>query len=365
VYYDNLNLNELQFTRLVPPFYGQYSLSPSKGSPLLVDSLFPGLNDIAQFPAPFSIGLNNHSPYTRQWNANVQHTFGRDYLFEVAYTGSQSRNEHKRYNINQAFPGTTPIQTRVPYPAFQSAILYSSTAGYADFKGVSFRLEKRYSDGLFFLANYQLSKSRDNGSGEIEANDTANARDLNADYGLARYDQTHRGAFSFGYELPFGPGKRWLSDGALAYALGAWQVQGIVRAGSGFPFSVSSTNVCQCGSYVPQRVNLVTPGNFGGLDNPTPTHWFDTQAYTVPAAGTQGNAGRNTVRGPSTQRVDFSASKRFPIGHTRVEFRAEIFNLFNHINFANPDSNISNVTAGIISSADDGRNMQFGLRLLW
>src|SRR5262249_8103334 len=156
------------------------------------------------------------------------------------------------------------IATRVPYPAFQSAILYSSDAGWARFQGVSFRLEKRYTDGLFFLANYQLSKNTDNGSGEIEAKHAAVRWNLNAEESYSRYDQRHRAALSAGYELPVGPGKRWLSTGGpTAYIFGGWQVQGIVRLGSGFPFTVSSTSVCQCGSFVPQRVNVVTPGNFG------------------------------------------------------------------------------------------------------
>ena len=226
--------------------------------------------------------------------------------------------------------------------------------------------EKRYSNGVFFLANYQISKNVDNGSGEIEANDTAFAWNLDADKSYSRYDQRHRSAFSFGYELPFGQGKPYLSEGgALAYVLGGWQVQGVARFASGFPLSVSSTNVCGCGSFVPQRVNLVTPGSFGILDDPTQTRWFDVSAYAVPLAGMQGTAGRNTIRGPGTQQVDFSFSKRFPIGHARVEFRAEIFNILNHVNFGNPDTNISNTTAGVISSADDGRNMQFGFRLVF
>ena len=367
VYYDNLNLNELQFSRLVPPFYGQYSLQPTRTDlSYQVDTLFPDLNGIPQFPAPFSMDPSNRTAYTFQWNANVQRSLADNYIVEVAYTGSHSYNEHKRYNINQAQPGTTPIATRVPYPAFQSAILYSSDAGWAKFNGLSLRLEKRYSDGFFFLGNYQLSKNTDNGSGEVEANDTAYAWNTNADESYSRYDQRHRAAFSFGYELPFGPGKTYLSSGgAAAYILGGWQVQGIVRLASGFPFTVTSTNVCQCGSYVPQRVNIVTPGTFGQLDDPTPGHWFDQTAYTVPATGTQGNAGRNTVRGPGTQQVNMSLSKRFPVGRARLEFRAEVFNLLNHDNFGTPDANISNATVGTITTADDGRSAQFGFRFVW
>src|SRR5205085_11321313 len=203
--------------------------------------------------------------------------------------------------------------------------------GMGALQGLSLRLEKRYSGGFFFLGNSQVSKNRDNGSGEVEANDTAFATNLDADESYSRYDQRHRAAISFGYELPFGEGKPLLSsDGAAAYVLGGWQVQGIVRLGSGFPFSVTSTNVCQCGSFVPQRVNLVSPGSFGQIDDPLPTHWFDATAYAVPALGTQGTAGRNTIRGPGTQQVNLSFSKRFPIGRAHLEFRGEIFNLLNH-----------------------------------
>ena len=381
VYYDNLNLNELQFSRLVPPFYGQYSLQPTKTDlRYQADTLFPDLNNIPEFPAPFSMDPDNRTAYTVQWNGNVQHSFGKSYLFEIAYTGSHSYNEHKRYNVNQAQPGTTPIVTRVPYPAFQSAILYSSDAGWAQFNGLTFRLDKRYTDGFFFLGSYQLSKSTDNGSGEIEANDTAYAWDLNAEKGYARYDQRHRVSASFGYELPFGPGKPWLSSGgAAAYVFGGWQVQSIMRFASGFPFTVSSTNVCECGSYVPQRVNVVTPGNLGQLDNPTPDRWFDITAYSVPALGTQGTAGRNTVRGPGTQLVNLSFSKRFPISHARVEFRAEIFNLLNRANFNTPNLIVAALqappnamlpevspTAGqITSTSTTSRQVQLGIRLLW
>jgi hypothetical protein len=247
-------------------------------------------------------------------------------------------------------------------------MLYSSATGWANFKGLSMRLEKRYSSGLFFLGNYQLSENRDNGSGEVEANDTAFRTNLDADASLSRYHQRHRGAFSFGYELPFGEGRRFLSSGGpVAYVLGGWQVQGVVRAGSGLPFTLSGTNVCQCGSFVPQRVNYAPgrEGVGGALDNPTAAQWYDRTAYVLPASGFQGTAGRNTLIGPGSKQVDFSVSKRFPLGATRLEFRAEIFNLFNNTNFGQPDGNISNVTAGVISTADDARSMQFGIRLAW
>jgi hypothetical protein len=365
VYYDNLNLNELQFTRLVPPFYGNDSIVPDKSNPISVDTLFPSLTDIAQFPAPFSVDPNNRTPYTLEWNFNVQRSLGRDYLVEVAYTGSGSHKLTKRYNQNQANFGTTPIATRLPFPWFQPAILTSDNDANASFNGLSLRVEKRYSSGLFFLGNYQFSRNIDNNSGEVEANDTAYRMNKKLDRGLSRYNQKHRAVISYGYELPFGHGKRWLTGGPAAYVFGNWQVQGIITLLSGFPFTPTGPAVCSCGSYVPQRVNAVKPG-FGNISNPTVNHWYDVTAFALPPNGFQGNAGRNVIIGPSFKTVDFSVAKNFSITErARLQYRAEFFNILNHPNFGFPDANIANVTAGVISSAYDGRDIQMGLRLEW
>jgi hypothetical protein len=364
VYYDNLNLNELQFTRLVPPFYGNYTLNPPVSAPILADTLFPNLNNITQFPAPFSIDPNNRTPYSSQWNFNIQQALGHNLVFEAAYTGSSTHKLAKRFNQNELDFGTTPAIQRTPYPQFQAGLLTSANDGNANFEGLSLRLEKRYSAGLFFLANYQFSKNIDNNSGEVEANDTAYRTNKGLDRALSRYNQTHRSAISVGYELPFGKGKHWLSgDGPVSYVLGNWQIQSIASLLSGFPLTPTSTNVCNCGSFVPQRVNSVASG-FGNIDNHTVNHWFDKTAFALPPAGFQGNAGRNVVIAPPLRNLDFSVLKNFPITERfRLQFRGEFFNILNHPNFGPPDMNISNVTAGVISSAYDGRSIQMGLRL--
>ena len=125
------------------------------------------------------------------------------------------------------------------------------------------------------------------------------------------------------------------------------------------------SSICNCGSFVPQRVNVVS-SNYGRLDNPTPNRWYDKTAFTLPPAGFQGNAGRNKIIGPPFKNLDFSAAKTFRITERfHLQYRAEFFNILNHPNFGFPDANISNVTAGVISSAYDGRDIQMGLRLEW
>jgi hypothetical protein len=262
-----------------------------------------------------------------------------------------------------------PQAERLPYPQFAPGILTSSDTGRGEFHGVSLRVDKRFSGGLFFNSSYQWSKNMDNNSGEIEANDTAFAWDHEADWALSRYDRTHRASVAFGYELPWGTGKRWLSEGGpVQYALGNWQVSGAMRTQSGIPVSVSVSALQPLGSFVPQRANFA-PGresDKGKLEDPTPERWFDASAYTLPPAGFQGRAGRNTLRGPAFRRTDISFSKRFPFPtSSRLEFRVEIYNLFNQTNFGTPPANISNPNVGIITTADEARYVQFAMRISW
>ena len=157
----------------------------------------------------------------------------------------------------------------MPYPPFQPAILYSADAGGREFKGLSLRVEKRYSAGLFFLGNYQLSKRIATTVPAKSKRTTRRLPGTSTPTRASRYDQRHRGAFSSGYELPFGTGTAMaVSGGVVAYVLGGWQVQGVIRAGSGFPYRYVRTNVCQCGSFVPQRVNYA-PGREGDAGNST------------------------------------------------------------------------------------------------
>jgi hypothetical protein len=142
------------------------------------------------------------------------------------------------------------------------------------------------------------------------------------------------------------------------------------------PFSVSVSALQNLGSFVPQRANLAAgrdgdKGELGELTEMpylgvTALRWFDPTAYAVPAAGFQGTAGRNTLRGPSYRRLDVAFAKRVLFNASRrLELRAEIFNLLNTTNFGTPAANISNSNAGVITTADDQRNAQVSVRMVW
>ena len=154
--------------------------------------------------------------------------------------------------------------TRQPYPQFDPGIFTALNDGSSSYNALSVKVERRYSNGLYFLGNYQFSKNIDNNSGET---DNAIAYRMNTSLNRARsaFDQRSRGVVSGGYELPFGTGKRYLNGSRLSdLAIGGWQLQGIFSALTGMPFTPTGPFVCSCGSYIPQWVNAVKPG-FGQI----------------------------------------------------------------------------------------------------
>lgn len=374
IFFDNINTNELQFTRYAAPLYYQQSLTS-----IFVQNAFPDPTlGTAGLPAPFSINPNNSMPYTYEWTASVQQDLGHGLLLELAYTASATRKLWKRYdqNMDLLFPGYTasggsnPTNAGVrPFPQFQHGILTSRNAATANFNGLSAKVEKRVKNGLYFLASYQWSKNLDNNSGEVEANDTSYSTNFGFDYSYSRFDVPHRAVMSGGYELPFGKGHALLQNGIGNAIAGGWSIQPAIQLRSGYPFSVSRSGAT-FGTYTPGRVNLA-PGKTiadAKLQNPSPNGWFNPAAFVDPGQALQGNVTRNVLRGPGTAQVDFSAIKTFTFfERIRTQFRAEAYNLINHPIFSQPASNISTTsTVGKISSTSgDNRSIQLAVKVMF
>jgi hypothetical protein len=149
------------------------------------------------------------------------------------------------------------------------------------------------------------------------------------------------------------------------------ELQGIVTMQSGRPFTVallpendnSNTGRSTLGFGANDRPNV--SGN-AKLDDPTADRWFNTQAFTMPAFGTFGNAGRNILDGPGYQNINLAVLKHVALpGEGRLQLRAEAFNLFNHANYNLPDAFLGSPTFGRVVSADSPRRCQFGVRLIF
>ena len=385
IYFDNLNTNELQFTRYAAPLYFQQAFSN-----VFTSALFPDPLNTTQIPSPFSIRPDNRRPLTQEWNLSLQQDLGHGMIVELAYTGSNTHHNWKRFDQNQCIQQPFVINNGCvrPYPAFGQGILTSTTFGGGNFNGGSVKVEKRNKNGLFFLGSYQWSKNLDNFSGEAGSNDSSYATNTGFDRSYANFDVRNRAAISGGYELPFGKGKSF-AQGAVANALlGGWTLQPAVQLRTGYPFNVAASG-CNFAANIACRVFLA-PGrtvNSALKSNPSPFDWFDGTAFsgsplaaTVTRSGntytssarqlttTQGWVTRNVGRGPGTAQVDFSAIKNVRFTERlNAQFRAEAYNILNRGIFSNPAANINTpATLGKVQSTSaDNRSIQLAVKVLF
>ncbi|HZF39040.1 MAG TPA: TonB-dependent receptor, partial [Blastocatellia bacterium] len=329
--------------------------------------------------------------YVQSWHLTVQRELLPNLLLDVAYVGNHSVKLVTLADYNQARPNTasdpaagTPLQDRRPIPGY-SFIQISFPGGQANYHALQAKLERRFSGGLYLLNSFTWSKAIDNVAGHLEANfgdnSRINFRDMASDRGLANYNQPFNNTTSVVYDLPFGKGRKFVSGlGNYADAvIGGWRLTLINTMTSGLPVNLtySAGSAFQVGSSLTYRPNLT--GQPLILDSDDPNRYLNPAAVIAPTDRSKpfGNAGRNIVSGPSFFQTDLGLHKSFPVWkeRTKLEFRMEAFNLFNHTNFTAPDSNVSNITLdangnntgsfGKITSAFPARQIQFALKLTY
>jgi len=324
-------------------------------------------------------------PYSEQWNFNIQHTFGQDWVLQVGYFGEESHHLLARMDLNQPAPGPGDINSRRPFTSVifpGTNVLVSPLAGFnsQEFNGnnnynsLQAKLEKRFSGGFTLISSYVFSKNlSDTCGGTFAATGGSsgcavqNIHDLRSQWGLASENQTHRFVASYIYDLPFGRGRHFGNgwNGAIDAVLGGWSTNGIVTLASGQPFTVTSSgdpaNVGTLNSA--QRADLVgNPARPAGAD--MLNEYFNTAAFAESAPYTFGNLGKNTLIGPSLADWDLGLFKRFNITErVNAQFRFEAFNFTNTPNFGFPGSAVGTSSFGEISSSGLGRKLQLALKI--
>ena len=243
------------------------------------------------------------------------------------------------------------------------------------YKAMQARFTRRFSQGWSAQVNYTLQKA-------TNYDDDYWIYDPDLNKGPADFDRTHNFTAAVLYELPWGRGKKHGTDwsGATEALLGGWQLNTNLFILSGTPFHVSYRNSGEDRDTGTGGLSG-RPDLIGDFDGPqTRDEWFNAtpigsqgSAFGRPAKGTFGNLGRNALRGPGFWQVDMSIFKSFSMGAARrVEVRIESVNIFNHVNLANPDSQVGvpgndNPNAGRITGTAGNynpRNFQFGFRFL-
>ncbi len=321
---------------------------------------------IAANPRVQGHSFENETPYAEQWHLGVERQLFPTMLVEVAYVGSAGKHLMLCYNPNEVQPGPgSQASRRLLQPiAAVANMLQCDPRNRSTFNAGTLKVQQRFSGGLQFLFSYTYGKSLDYGgsaaSGGGAVGNGQTITNMNAWHGPSGYDVRHRGVFSYVYELPFGPGRRWLTDSAALGALvGGWQLSGITSMTTGRPFTVTLQTGVNNGA--PSWPNRIGPGT---LEKPTVDLWFNTADFVAPGANTYGDSGRGILYSPGHVNVDTSLSKRFTVaGRSNVEFRWDAFNLFNHPGFGFPNAAIGNAVAGrITTTIVDNRSMQFALK---
>ena len=337
--------------------------------------------------------LDPHAPpqYVNQWSFTVQKALPGKVVLEVGYQGSRGYHLQRAHLINNAPPGPGPIQPRRPYHtitflpgtsfagdnpenfAIQSETFPVSAINYLENTADSWYdagwidARREFQHGLTFLADYTWSKSLtdapDFRSSMMQASIPQNNSDLAAEKGLNGMDVPHRFVASVVYSVP-----GWRSHAFIHRLTSGWTLGSIFTAESGMPFTISvfgdTANAGTLLGQNPIRANVTGRPVFPAGTRTT-SEWFNTAAFAAPPPYTFGNAGVNTVFGPSFVNLDQAIQRQFAITE-RVSFtlRAEAFNALNRSDFGTPNQFVNTPQFGTITMAQNpGREIQISGRL--
>lgn len=305
-----------------------------------------------------------HRGYIQSWNLFVERKLISDIKVEVGYVGTQTTHQLADIQVNTAEPGgVQPLLAK--YGRNANTLLWDGFLS-SNYHALQVAVNRRYSNGLFIKGAYTWSKAinmtDDTGwAGLIYNSPSAISRNR----ALAGYDIPHNLQLGASYELPFGKGKKYASNGGAAAIFGGWQVGPLFSAVNGRPFSVTaSTASLQApgtNTQNPDQVGEVV--KLGGVGPGQP--FYDPSAFrAVTGAPRFGSVGRNTLRGPGFVNLDLSLLRTFRIKErSTLDFRVDAFNFTNTPHFNNPAANISAGNFMVITSAmNDQRQFRFGLR---
>jgi hypothetical protein len=301
--------------------------------------------------------------YNEVWNANLEQRITESTTIAAAYIGSRTVQADSSTVLNVPIPGPGPIKNRRAITSMSSfnTIRWD---GWATYHALTAKITRRMNRGLMFDANWTWSHSLDDasdpGGTTNESNLPQDVRNMAAEKGDSSFDHRHRFVVNFVYNLPFAD----KSAGFIHTLFAQWQASGDYTIQSGAPFTVNtSSDPANNGLAASQRPNISGDPNAGPKD---PAQWFNKSVFSVPTAFTFGNMPRNAVIGPGLQAFDLALQKDFSLNEaTKLQFRWESFDLFNHPNFNIPNRiyTPTSTSFGKITSAQDPRVMQFALRL--
>lgn len=372
----------------------------------------PGVN-CPLFPLPAGGVFNEtqlFTPYDQEWNLTIERQLTPSIMLSTGYIGKIGTKIEalRTYNPARFIPGTnynagTGLESTLSTPDnINDRVIYEpgilSPQGFLlgnDFRswyhGWSTQVTKRMSHGLEVVASYTLSKSIDSSSTDNLGATVSDPFNLRTERGRSDWDRLHAFVASWVWSPAPHFAQPWKNR-----VLGDWTITGITALQSGTPLTFASgEDVAVDGTFGTQHAQLngqtigISHSSRGSMIN----QFFNTGAFVNPTCsftpqpgnplaieqqnctpfnipysmlGTYGNSGRGILSGPAFSNTDFSIIKNIPITERyRLQFRSEFFNVFNQVNFSNPDQTVTDGTFGEINGANSGRVIQFGLKLFF
>ena len=405
--YQGLNLNG--FTQTTPFVGSVDGITPQN----LLSNPFP--NGLLLPPGKAAgdltnVGLNTNmiernrvTPYVEQWMFGLQYQLEANTMLEAAYVGNHGvrlpfsaafqRNQLRPELLSMGDKLLEPVanpffgvltvgslagrtvprgQLLRPYPQYNSVAAAQPPAGGSSYNALVLSANRRFSGGLQFLVSFTASKYLTNTEGnEGWTNGTAqnvrNWYDISLEKSLMINDIPRSLVASYIYELPVGKGKK-LAPGnkVVESVVGGWQIAGVSTFKSGFPLSISAAtnNTNSFGGN--QRPNLTGDPR---LSNPTIDRWFNTGAFSQPPPFTFGNVPRTApyLRSQGINNFDSTLEKHWRLWgeQSKLQFRAEFYNLFNRTGFYAPNTTFGNPNFGRITGTLPARSIQLGMKLYW
>jgi hypothetical protein len=371
--------------------YSTTLVSPSAFSPLKAQSRY--------------IPKNNKTGYVQSYHLSVQHQFGGSLVLDLAYVGNHGVHLQVLADQNQAGlqpnigtatcnavaspTGGTPTytttgclsqQARRPIQTF-AGIEVATGAGTSNYNALQAKIEKRYGNGLYLLNSFTFGRAFDVSSGHLETSSGDNSRvniaNIGGDYGASSYDQPLNNTTSIVWDLPYGKGRHW-GSGANFFAqelLGGWQMTIINTTTSGLPTNLTYgansayNGISDLVTYRPNvSGNPVASASARVKTSTAVNGYLDPTKVSIPTGSNPyGNARRNPVRGYDFNQLDLGLHKAFALWRegSALDFRAESFNLLNHVNYQVPDGNRGNSTFGQVTGFFPARQLQLAAKLIF
>jgi trimeric autotransporter adhesin len=349
------------------PFAVTQDILTTQSTPLTIQNGFPAEPDLTVLNT-FAVDPNYRQGNVHQWSLAVQTQISRLLSIDVSYVGSTGMGLDRLRAPNRVADDGTSLITNVGNFRYQTnganSILHAVTAS----------VSRRFSRGFNLSGSYKLSKSIDDSSGIGGGSTVAqNDQNLAAERSLSSFDQRHNFQMSFNYDLPIGQNRKFFSNTSTKVLnfIAGWSFNGSYQLAGGTPQTarilgnVSNNSGTNIGANNSERADVTGADISLPRDQRTTTRFFNTEAFTIPAAGEFGNAGRNTIIGPGTNSMSLSLRKSFNIdeNNRRVEFSWQVSNVLNHPNWSGIGTTVNASNYGRVTSVRGMRSMQMNLRM--